>query len=171
MEEVYEIIGIEHLKTILSGLSPKEIVTPAYDNWFPRQKTGHTILDLETGEIKGIAIEHNQLPFQRMLYIELYTISANDYPIEPEKLFSRNEFIEFEEFMEDEPSEFAPDMLSLFCEENDIDEYSRVIEFLASDFSQNQGLNYNMWESTIINKYYDKTDENHNPFMFAQNTI
>ena len=88
MEEIFEIIGIEHLKTILSSLSSRDIVKPAYDNWFPMQKTGHTILDLETGEVKGISIEHNQLPLQRMLYIELYSIKANDYPIKPEKLFS-----------------------------------------------------------------------------------
>ncbi len=171
MEEFFEIIGVEHLKTILSGLSSRDIVKPAYDNWFPMQKTGHTILDLETGEVKGLSIEHNQLPLQRMLYIELYTIKAKDYPIVPEKLFSKSEYVKFEEFMEDEPSEFAPDLLSVFCDENNIDEYARVIDFLAFDFSQNEGLNYNMWESVIINRYYDKTDENHNPFMFAQTTL
>ena len=60
MEEIYEVIGVEHLKTILSGLTPEDIVKPAYDNWFPTQKTGHTILDLETGEVRGISCLFSQ---------------------------------------------------------------------------------------------------------------
>ena len=66
-----------------------------------------------------------------MMYIELYTIKSGDYPIEPEELFSKTEYDDFLEFMEDEPSEFAPDMLSIFCEENNIDEESRSIGILA----------------------------------------
>ncbi len=171
MEEIFEVIGVEHLKTILSGLTPEEIVKPAYEKWFPTQTTGHTILDLETGEVKGLAIEHNQLPLEMMLYIELYTIKASEYPIEPEELFSKSEYVEFQEFMEDEPSEFAPDMVSNFCLENDIDEYNRSVGILAYRFSKIDQKNYNMWESAILNKYYDKTDENHNPFKFSQSSL
>ncbi|MEE1156597.1 MAG: hypothetical protein U0K80_04195 [Methanobrevibacter sp.] len=171
MEEIFEVIGVEHLKVILSNLTPEEIVKPAYDNWFPTQKTGHTVLDLETGEVKGLSIEHNQMPLQSMMYIELYTIKSSDYPIEPEELFSKTEYDDFLEFMEDEPSEFAPDMLSIFCEENNIDEESRSIGILAYRFSKNDQQNYNMWESSILNKYYDKTDENHNPFQFSQSSL
>ena len=94
MEEIFEVIGVEHLKTILAGLSPEDIVKPAYDNWFPTQKTGHTILDLETGEVKGLSIEHNQMPLQSMMYIELYTIESSDYPIDAEELFSKTEYEE-----------------------------------------------------------------------------
>lgn len=39
MEEVFEVIGVEHLKTILSNLTPEEIVKPAYENWFPDRKS------------------------------------------------------------------------------------------------------------------------------------
>lgn len=171
MEEIFEVIGVEHLKTILSNLSPEEIVKPAYDNWFPTQKTGHTILDLETGEVRGLSIEHNQMPLQSMMYIELYTIKSSDYPVEPEEMLSKTEYEEFMDFMEDEPSEFAPDMVSIFCQENDIDEDSRNIGILAYRFSTTDQQNYNMWESAILNKYYDKTDENHNPFKFNQSSL
>ena len=171
MEEIFEVIGVEHLKTVLSNLTPEEIVRPAYENWFPCQKTGHTILDLETGQIKGLAIEHNQLPLDRMLFIELYTIKASEYPIKAEELFSRSEYEKYLEFIENEPSEFAPDMLSNFCIEEDIDAYSRSIGVLAYKFSKNEQKNYNMWESAILNKYYDKTDENHNPFKFRQTSM
>ena len=51
MEEFVEVIGVEHLKTVLSGLSPEEIVKPAYDNWQAGIKTGHTVLNLETGNV------------------------------------------------------------------------------------------------------------------------
>lgn len=171
MEEIFEVIGVEHLKTILSNLSPEDIVKPAYDNWFPTQKTGHTILDLETGEVRGLSIEHNQMPLQSMMYIELYTIKSSDYPVEPEELFSKTEYGEFLDFVEDEPSEFAPDMVSIFCQKKDIDEDSRNIGILAYRFSTGEQENYNMWESAILNKYYDKTDENHNPFKFSQSSL
>ena len=46
MEEFVEVIGVEHLKTVLSGLTPEEIVKPAYDNWMGGVKTGHTVLNL-----------------------------------------------------------------------------------------------------------------------------
>ena len=170
MEEIFEVIGVEHLKTVLSNLTPEEIIKPAYENWFPCQKTGHTILDLETGQIKGLAIEHNQLPLDRMLFIELYTIKASEYPIKAEELFSQSEYEKYLKFIEDEPSEFAPDMLSNFCIEENIDEYSRSIGLLAYEFSK-ENKNYNMWESAILNKYYDKTDENHNPFKFRQTSM
>ena len=51
MDDVVEVIGIEHLKVILSGLSPEEIIRPAYENWQTCMKTGYTRLNLETGEI------------------------------------------------------------------------------------------------------------------------
>ena len=80
MDEVIELIGVEHLKTILSSLTPEDIVKPAYDNWYPCQKTGHTILNLEIGKIHGLGIELNQLPLVDMIYIELFTIKENEYP-------------------------------------------------------------------------------------------
>ena len=77
-----------------------------------------------------------------MMYIELYTIKSSDYPVEPEELFSKTEYEEFLDFMEDEPSEFAPDMLSIFCQDNNIDEDSRCLGILAQRFSKNDQKNY-----------------------------
>ena len=57
------------------------------------------------------------------------------------------------------------------CQDNDIDEDSRNIGILAYRFSTTDQQNYNMWESAILNKYYDKTDENHNPFKFNQSSL
>ena len=61
MNEYVEVIGVEHLKTVLSSLSPEDIVKPAYDNWQAGIKTGHTILNLETGSVYGLGIDFNQL--------------------------------------------------------------------------------------------------------------
>ena len=46
-EEVREVIGVEHLKTVLSTLTPEDIVKHAYKEWYPCQRTGHTILNRE----------------------------------------------------------------------------------------------------------------------------
>ena len=59
MNEYIEVIGVEHLKTVLSSLTPEEIVKPAFDNWVGGIKTGHTILNLENGRVYGLGIELN----------------------------------------------------------------------------------------------------------------
>ena len=123
MEEIVEVIGVEHLKNVLSNLTPEDIVTPAFENWISCQRTGHTVLNLENGKVYGLGIEFNQLPLADNIYIELFTIKSDEDPIEAEELF------------------------------------------------KNEQANYNMWESTILNKYYDAIYEDHNPFKFSHSSI
>ena len=52
-----------------------------------------------------------------------------------------------------------------------IDEYERTIGVLAYNFEKSEQANYNMWESKILNKYYDAIYENHNPFEFSQSSL
>ena len=112
MDDVVEVIGIEHLKVILSGLSPEEIIRPAYENWQTCMKTGYTRLNLETGEIYGVGVELNDLPLPSTIYIELYKIDAYDEPISEEEFFSQSEYDKFLEFSASEPSEYIPDIIS-----------------------------------------------------------
>ncbi len=170
-DDVIELIGVEHLKTVLSSLSSEDIVKPAYENWFACQRTGHTILNLEDGKVYGLGIELNQLPLHDMVYIELYTIKSSEDPIEPSELFSPKEYEEFLEFMEDEPCEYVPDIVTEFCELKNIDEDERKIGMLAYNFEKNEQANYNIWESSILNKYYEAIDENHNPFKFSHSSL
>ena len=95
MEEIVEVIGVEHLKVILSGLSPEEIVRPAYENWQAGIRTGHTVLNLENGKVYGLGIEFNQLPLADDIYIELFTIESHEDPIDEEEFFSEKEYEEF----------------------------------------------------------------------------
>ena len=153
MEEIVEVIGVEHLKTVLSNLTPEDIVKPAYDNWLNGIKTGHTVLNLETGNVYGIGIELNQLPFV------------------DEDFFSPREYEEFLEFSSDDPCEYIPDIITDFCEKKGIDEYERSIGILAYNFEKEHQSNYNIWESKVINKYYDAIYEDHNPFKFSQSSL
>lgn len=171
MEEFVEVIGVEHLKTVLSSLTPEEIVKPAYDNWMAGMKTGHTVLNLETGDVYGLGIELNQLPLAADIYIELYTIGSHEIPVNEEDFFSKGEYGEFLEFSSDDPCEYIPDIISDFCEEKGIDEYERTIGILAYNFEKEEQANYNMWESKILNKYYDAIIEDHNPFQFSQSSL
>ena len=170
-DEIIELIGVEHLKTVLSSLSPEDIVKPAYENWFACQRTGHTILNLEDGKVSGLGVELNQLPLADMVYIELYTIKSTEDPIDTKELFTPNEYEEFLEFMEDEPCEYVPDIVSEFCELNDIDENERKIGLLAYNLEKHELANYNIWESKILNRYYEAIDENHNPFKFSHASL
>lgn len=171
MNDYVEVIGVEHLKTVLSSLTPEDIVKPAYDNWMGGIKTGHTVLNLETGQVYGLGIELNQLPLADEIYIELYTIKSHEEPLKEEEFFSSNEYEEFLEFSSDDPCEYIPDIITDFCEKNGIDEYERTIGLLAYNFETREQANYNMWESKILNKYYDAIYENHNPFEFSQSTL
>ncbi len=170
MNDYVEVIGVEHLKTVLSGLTPEDIVKPAFDNWMSGIKTGHTVLNLETCNVYGLGIEMNQLPLVSEIYIELYTIKSHENPIK-EEFFSKREYEEFLEFSSDDPCEYIPDIITDFCEKNDIDEYERSIGILAYNFEKREQANYNMWESKILNKYYDAIYEDHNPFKFSQSSL
>ena len=171
MEEIVEVIGVDHLKTVLSSLTPEEIVKPAFDNWITGMRTGHTILNLENGKVYGLGIEFNQLPLADNIYIELFTIKSHENPIDEEEFFSKNEYEEFLEFSSDDPCEYIPDIITEFCEIKGIDEYERKIGLLAYNFEKEEQVNYNMWESKILNKYYDAIYENHNPFQFSQDSM
>jgi len=171
MNEYIEVIGVEHLKTVLSGLTPEEIVKPAFDNWIVGIKTGHTILNLENGRVYGLGIELNQLPLPDNVYIELYTIKSYEEPVSEQEFFSKHEYEEFLEFSSDDPCEYIPDIITEFCELKGIDEYERKIGLLAYNFEKNEQANYNMWESKILNMYYDAIYENHNPFEFSQSSM
>ncbi|WP_295601025.1 hypothetical protein [uncultured Methanobrevibacter sp.] len=171
MNEFVEVIGVEHLKTVLSGLTPEEIVKPAFENWIGGIRTGHTVLNLEDGRVYGLGIELNQLPLADDIYIELYTIKSHEEPIDEEEFFSKHEYEEFLEFSSDDPCEYIPDIITEFCELKGIDEYERKIGLLAYNFEKNEQANYNMWESKILNKYYDAIYEDHNPFKFSQSTL
>jgi hypothetical protein len=171
MNDYVEVIGVEHLKTVLSSLTPEDIVKPAYDNWMGGIKTGHTVLNLETGQVYGLGIELNQLPLADEIYIELYTLKSHEEPLKEEEFFSSNEYEEFLEFSSDDPCEYIPDIITDFCQKKGIDEYERTIGLLAYNFETRQQANYNMWESKILNKYYDAIYENHNPFEFSQSTL
>ena len=171
MNDYVEVIGVEHLKTVLSSLTPEDIVKPAYDNWMGGIKTGHTVLNLETGQVYGLGIELNQLPLADEIYIELYTLKSHEEPLKEEEFFSSNEYEEFLEFSSDDPCEYIPDIITDFCQKKGIDEYERTIGLLAYNFETRQQANYNMWESKILNKYYDAIYENHNPFEFSHSSL
>ena len=136
MEEYVEVIGVEHLKTILSSLTPEDIVKPAYDNWLACQRTGHTVLNLETGNVYGLGIELNQLPLAAEIYIELFSIESHEEPVSEEDFFSKSEYEEFLEFSSDDPCEYVPDIITDFCEKKGIDEYERTIGILAYNFEK-----------------------------------
>lgn len=171
MNDYVEVIGVEHLKTVLSGLTPEDIVKPAYDNWTGGIRTGHTVLNLETGNVYGLGIEFNQLSLADEIYIELFTIKSDEIPIDEEDFFTPAEYEEFKLFSSDDPCEYIPDIISDFCDMKGIDEYERTIGILAYNFEKGELSNYNMWESRILNKYYDALYENHNPFEFGQSSL
>lgn len=156
MDDQYkEYISVEHLKNILTNLSPEDIVRPAYEQWIPCQRSGYTILNLEIGRIQSLGVEPNQLPLIDITYIELYSIEAEEHPVKPEELFSPQEYDDYMEYKDNETAEYTPDIVSAFCEEVGIDEKQRKVAILADRFEEKEFWNYNSWESEILNEYYD----------------
>lgn len=172
MEDEYiEVIGVEQLKTILTTLSPKDIVRPAYEKWIPCQKSGYTILNLETGKVAGMGVEQNQLPLRDDLFIVLYTITANENPVRAEEFLSSQEYEDYLDFKGDEAADYTPDIVKEFCEKNDIDEDERKISILADRFEENDYWNYNRWESGVLNEYYDALQEEHYTFKTVDEEV
>ncbi|WP_409200962.1 hypothetical protein [Methanobrevibacter sp. DSM 116169] len=155
VEDEKEFIDIEELKTILTNLSPKNIVKYAYEKWSPCERSGYTILDLENGAISGYGVEVNQLPSKNYHFVELYAIESGEDPIKAEALFSKEEYEKYLEFKGDDPSEYTPDIISHFCTEEGIDEDERKISLLADIFEEDEYFNYNKWESGIVTQYQD----------------
>ena len=160
-EDYTEVIGVEQLKTILTTLSPKDIVGPAYEKWIPCQRSGYTILDLENGKVYPLGVEQNQLPLVDKIYIELYTIEALENPVKPKDIFSDEEYEEYLTFKGDDPSDYTPDLVSDFCEEKGINEDERAISVLADRFEEDEYFNYSKWETGVLNEYYDAIQEEH----------
>ena len=105
------------------------------------------------------------------IYIELYSIHSHEQAVSEDDFFSKHEYEEYLEFSSDDPCEYTPDLITDFCEIKGINEYERTIGILAYNFETKEQSNYNMWESKILNKYYDAIHENHNPFQFSQSSI
>ena len=70
-------ISEEELKSIFNDISPRALVKPALENWIPNQKTGMTIIELDSGIIKGIGLEQGEIP-DNLNYVEIFTIEAED---------------------------------------------------------------------------------------------
>ena len=107
MEEIVEVIGVEHLKTVLSGLTPEEIVKPAFDNWIYSQRTGHTVLNLENAKVYGLGIEFNQLPYKDLDKEELDILEKSIKKISKRcmNMRAKNPYYYYVSYLK-EPSEF-----------------------------------------------------------------
>lgn len=79
-------ISEEELKSIFNDISPRALVKPALENWIPGQKTGMTVIELESGIIKGIGLEQGEMPTD-LNYVEIFTINEDD------NLFPQNHFL------------------------------------------------------------------------------
>lgn len=153
--EPVEVISEAHLKVILENLIAEDIIEPAFDEWIPCRRTGHTILNLENGKIEGVGVEFNEITMLHIPHIKLFTIEAENQGITPEELFSFEEHEKYLDFKDDDPCEYTPDIVSHFCKINEINEKKRTITILANKYEQLERFNYNMWESRILEEYYD----------------
>lgn len=152
--EVIEIIGEEHLKVILKNLSCEDIVKFAYNEWIPSQKSGHTIINLENGLIKGLSIGLNEISIVNIPHIKLFSIDSFEEPINPGEMFTEKEYEEYLDFKDDDPCDYTPDIISDFCKLKEIDEDKRKIKVLAKKLEETELKNYSIWESKILNEYH-----------------
>ena len=90
MEEIVEVIGVEHLKTVLSNLTPEDIVTPAFENWISCQRTGHTVLNLENGKVVKSSLKKSDIVNKKIdeqNYPEGLAIKEGTIPLNNNRLF------------------------------------------------------------------------------------
>lgn len=150
-------ISEEELKSIFNDISPRALVKPALENWIPGQKTGMTVIELESGIIKGIGLEQGEMPTD-LNYVEIFTINENDNLFPPESFFNEEEYKKFLRYTDCKVDKYSPDLMSKFCEKEDIDEEERKISILADCIEDYKFMNFNDWENSIIQNYHNECD-------------
>ena len=156
----------EELRRLIESLSVREIIEPALDNWIAYESTGKTIINLKTGKIEGIGLNHNQLldMSHDSDHIELYKIEAEEDLFDEEELLEIDEyerFIEFKLKKEDEDvdyDDYDPELLNEFCEIESIDKKERQIKILIESYEEYHFNNFEAFEHSIILNYYDEDD-------------
>jgi len=154
----------EEIRTIIENLTLREIIEPALDNWIPYQSTGKTMINLENGKIKGVSIQMNEFySLEHDNHIELYKIDLEENLFDEEEFFTEEEYEKFLNFKlnkEDEEyyDDYNPELLSEFCEIEDINEKERQIKILIENYEDYHSNNYQNFEHAIILKYYDEED-------------
>ena len=156
----------EELRRLIESLTVREIIEPALDNWIPYESTGKTIINLKTGKIVGIGLNHNELldiDYDND-HIELYKIEAEEELFDEEDLLEMGEyekFIEFKSKKEDNDEyydDYDPELLNEFCEIESIDKKERQIRVLIENYEEYHFNNFEEFEHSIILKYYDEED-------------
>lgn len=151
-----EIISEEKLKAVLDEVSSQEIAKLAYDNWFPQMKNGMAIIDLETGEVKGLSLAQNESTSPDFYYVELYRYGQNwDYP-DVDELLDDEEYEKFTKYTKDneDSNKNTRELLEAFCTEEGINLSEKEVESVAYWFDENhQYQNRDNWIDGILSQY------------------
>lgn len=151
-----EIISEEKLKAILDEVSSQEIAKLAYDNWFPQMKKGMAIIDLETGEVKGLSLAQNEYTSPDFYYVELYRYPQDwDYP-DADELLDDEEYEKFTKYTKDneDSNKNTRELLEAFCTEEGINLSEKEVESVAYWFDENhQYQNRDNWIYGILSQY------------------
>lgn len=159
----------EELRMLIESLSIREIIEPALDKWIMNESTGKTIINLRTGKIEGIGLNHNELldMSHDSEHIELYRIEAEEGLFDEEELLDEVEYEKFIDFKlereeEDEDyDDYDPELIEEFCRIESIDKRERQLKMLIESYEEYHFNNYQDFEHAIILKYYDEEDYTH----------
>ena len=159
----------EELRMLIESLSIREIIEPALDKWIMNESTGKTIINLRTGKIEGIGLNHNELldMSHDSEHIELYRIEAEEDLFDEEELLDEVEYEKFIDFKlereeEDEDyDDYDPELIEEFCRIESIDKRERQLKMLIESYEEYHFNNYQDFEHAIILKYYDEEDYTH----------
>lgn len=150
------IISEEKLKAVLDEVSSQEIAKLAYDNWFPQMKNGMAIIDLETGELKGLSLAQNEYTSPDFYYVELYRYGQNwDYP-DVDELLDDEEYEKFTKYVKnyEDSNKNTRELLEDFCIKEDINLSEKEVESVAYWFDKNhQYHNRGSWIDGILDQY------------------
>ncbi len=156
----------EEIRTIVENLSLREIIEPALDNWQRYESTGKTVINIESGKVKGIAIRFNEIPefdFSTN-HIELYKIESDEELFDEENLLDDEEYEKYLDFREEKLKneiydEYNPQIFYEFCKMESIDEKERKIRILIENYEDYQFNHYQDFEHEIILYYHDEEEK------------
>lgn len=153
-----EVKSRKEIKEILENVTARELAEKAYNSWFEQFASGHAVLDLETGEIKGLTLQQNESTSEDYAFIVLYTYEQNWEQPDIDELLDDIEYIRFLGWKSEKKwtgSEF--EALEQFCKEKEIDLQERIyntVEYWIEEGIFNGYRNiFGDWVDTRLHDY------------------
>ncbi len=159
-----EIISEKKLREILDEVKPEEMAKLAYENWFQGMKSGYAIIDLETGELKGLSLGTGESTSPDFMYVTLYKYDQNWEEPDIDELLDDTEYTALQNWIKEKDwTQSEWEALEAFVLDHDIDLHERILSTVTYWIQEGDqspwNRSYTDWVENILIEYEDYRDD------------